>query len=111
MRSANFARHQGQPVRPTNTGRYNAPAPERAYARPDQSRVAPRESRGNRRTPYRPQEVGATRYQQQVPRQARNQPRENQRPQHERPAEAHVASRGHAAPAAHPRREDDKRHR
>ena len=112
IRSANFANHEGQSVRPTNAGRYNAPAQERAYARPDQNRAAPRESRGNRGTEYRPQEVGATRYQPQAPRQARNDMSENQRSSHERPAVEHAAaSRGHAAPAERRKQEDDKHHR
>ncbi|MEO6925283.1 MAG: hypothetical protein ABI129_01340 [Rhodanobacter sp.] len=112
MRSANFANHEGQSMRPTDAGRYNAQAQERRNVRPDESRAASRESQPSRNTEYRPQNVGATQYQPQVPRQARNDMRENQRPPNQRPAAEHeAASRGHAAPAEHPRREDDKHHR
>ena len=112
MRSANFAHHEGQPVRSNNAGRYNAPVQERSNARPGESRAAPRESRPTRGTEYRPQNVGATHYQPQAPRQPRNDARANQRAPQERPAAAHAAaSRGHAAPAEHPKRDDDKHHR
>lgn len=104
MRSASFAHPAGQSMRSTNAGRYNAPAQQRAYARPDESHAAPREARAVRGTEYRPQNTGATRYQPQAPRQARNDARGNYQPSNERPAAVHASSsRGHAAPA--PRRE------
>jgi hypothetical protein len=107
MRSASFAHREGQSMRSTNAGRYTSPAQERAYARPDQSHAAPRESRAAGGTEYRPQDVSATRYQPQGPRQARNDARGNPRPSNERAPLAHAAaSPSHAAPA----RRGDRRH-
>jgi hypothetical protein len=112
MRSASFAPHGSGPMRSGNPDRYNPSARERGHAAPVGNRAAPRESQVARDNGYRPQNVGAARYQPQVPRQAPNEPRGNYRPSNVRPAAAHAAaSRGHAAPAEHREHGDDKHHR
>lgn len=111
MRSARFAHPQGQPMLSThNADRYGSPAQERAYARPDERRAEPRDSRGARGNAYQPQDVSATRYRPQAARPARNEVRENRRPSNEQAA----PSRGHASrtePREHRERDDDKHHR
>ncbi|MEO8780091.1 MAG: hypothetical protein ABI389_15675 [Rhodanobacter sp.] len=113
MRSAGFAPHGEQSMRPTSASRYQPSPQQRDYARPDPNHASQRgEPQVARGAAYQPQDARAARYQPQAYRPATNDPRGNYRPPNARPAATHAApSRGHAEPAKNPRRDEDQHHR
>ena len=115
LRSASFAPHGNAAMRPAGENRYN-PAPQgRERARPNAYEAQPSRAparyqpmdNGNRGMPYRPQGSPSQAY-----RPAPHYAQPAYRPAKARPVQRArtEAPQGHAAPAAHQDRRDDKHH-